>query len=243
MTTQVTPTLLDADGTASMATALMMSHHGLRRDLARLALALRRPPGELTLLRDEWQRYRATLHGHHTAEDQGVFPGLRAEHPELAEVFDGLTADHRRIDPILDTGDRLFAALPATTADAAALIAQLSALLDAHLAIEEERIIPFLRDARSFPPPADDAAATMYAEGFAWASAGIATEVVSTRCCPGRCANACRPRAPPSPTATAPPGAPNRAAPRERRFPTRSPSTTSFSKAPQRPGDASDVWS
>jgi len=29
------PALLDDDGEASVATAIMMSHHGLRRDLAR----------------------------------------------------------------------------------------------------------------------------------------------------------------------------------------------------------------
>ena len=34
------PQLLNDDGTASIATAIMMSHHGFRRDLARFARAL-----------------------------------------------------------------------------------------------------------------------------------------------------------------------------------------------------------
>jgi hypothetical protein len=36
------PRLLNDDGTASVATALLMSHHAFRRDTAQLAAALRR---------------------------------------------------------------------------------------------------------------------------------------------------------------------------------------------------------
>jgi hypothetical protein len=51
--------------------------------------------------------------------------------------------------------------------------------LDAHLALEEANVVPFLRDAREFPPPATDAEAEMYAQGFSWSLHGIDPEVVT----------------------------------------------------------------
>lgn len=89
-----------------------------------------------------------------------------------------LDADHRRIDPLLAEGDRAFAALPASAGEAARVVAELSALLDAHLALEEAHVVPLLRAAREFPPPATDAEAEMYALGFSWSLHGLAPDVV-----------------------------------------------------------------
>jgi hemerythrin-like domain-containing protein len=176
------PTLLNDDGSASMATALLMSHHGLRRDIARFAVALRRvaegDQSRVAALNEEWRSYHGTLHGHHEAEDQGIFPHLRGQQPSLAPVIDGLTADHRRIDPLLADGDRAFGQLPAGVESAAAVVAQLAALLDTHLATEEAHVISFLREAKAFPPPASEAEADLYAGGFAWSSFGVAREVL-----------------------------------------------------------------
>jgi hemerythrin-like domain-containing protein len=176
------PNLLNDDGSASMATAIMMSHHGFRRDIARFARALAslasggdRAP--TTALREEWQSYRATLHGHHLAEDGGLFPNIKSQQASLGPTIDRLAADHRLIDPLLERGDRAFAELPRTEA-AAAVIAELAALLEPHLATEEAEVIPFIRAAKSFPPPGTDAEAEMYAQGFAWASQGIAPDVL-----------------------------------------------------------------
>jgi iron-sulfur cluster repair protein YtfE (RIC family) len=174
--------LLNDDGTASMATAFMSSHHGFRRDLARFATAVRKVAGgdaaRAAALGEEWKRFRGTLHGHHTVEDTGIFPGTKQQHPELAAVIDGLAADHRKIDPMLEDGDRAFAGLPATAAAAAEVVAALSKLLDTHLATEETHIVPLIREAKAFPPPASDAELEMYAQGFAWSSHGIAPDVL-----------------------------------------------------------------
>jgi hemerythrin-like domain-containing protein len=176
------PNFLAEDGSSSVATALMMSHHGFRRDLARFALALGRvKDGDATraaALREEWQSYRNTLHGHHAAEDQGIFPNVRKQQEALGPVIEGLIADHHRIDPLLDEGDRAFADLPAQVAAALDVTVRLSALLDPHLAKEEADIIPVLRHWNGFPPPASDAEATMYADGFAWSAHGVAAEVL-----------------------------------------------------------------
>jgi hypothetical protein len=175
------PNLLNDDGNASMATALMMSHHAFRRDLARFARALDAiDAGETTripALRDEWGWFHGALHGHHHSEDTGIFPSLATEHPALVPTLDRLTADHRHIDPLLEQGDLAFAELP-DTAHAKQVVADLRGLLHDHLALEEADVVPFLRGAFSFPPPATDDEAAMYAQGFAWSSHGIAPAVL-----------------------------------------------------------------
>ncbi len=175
-------TLLDDDGNASMATAVMMSHHGLRRDLALFARTLAQQPtswGPDTAgrLKQAWTDYRNVLHGHHEAEDTSMFPSMRAQHPDLAAVIDQLTADHRRIDPLLVEGDQAFTQLPDAKA-ASALVSHLWALLGPHLRLEEDKIIPLLREARTFPPLASPEEIELFAQGFAWASHGIAPEVL-----------------------------------------------------------------
>ena len=58
------------------------------------------------------------------------------------------------------------------------LRASSQALLGPHLALEEAELIPLIRGAKEFPPPPDEAAADMYAKGFAWAMHGIAPGVL-----------------------------------------------------------------
>lgn len=173
--------LLNDDGTASMATLLMSSHHGLRRDLGRFRTALARVKAgdatRLSALQAEWKGFHTTLHGHHAAEDGGIFPDLREKQPALRPVIDRLASDHRRIDPILERGDAAFAVLP-KTAEAEAVIGELIALLDEHLALEEAEVVPHLRSAKDFPPPPNEEMLSMYAQGFAWSLHGIADEVV-----------------------------------------------------------------
>src|SRR5262245_6860951 len=166
--------LLNDDGTASIATAIMSSHHAFRRDLACFAKALANDQRDG--LNEEWGKFRGALHGHHTSEDTGVFPALLAEHPELASEIEVLDAQHRVIDPLLERGDRAFADL--RIEDALAIVRELERLLDEHLELEERIVIPHLRGANQFPPPPNDEALSMYADGFAWSTAGLAPAVV-----------------------------------------------------------------
>jgi hemerythrin-like domain-containing protein len=175
------PNLLNDDHTASMATALMMSHHGFRRDLSRFHRALEQVAGgevsRVEALREEWKSLYQALHGHHQSEDTGVFPSIATEHPSARAVIEQLSADHRRIDPLLDRGEAAFARLP-DAREALAIVRELRELLDAHLAIEEREIVPFLRGGKSFPAPPNDEWLAMYAAGFAWSMQGIAPEVL-----------------------------------------------------------------
>ncbi len=175
------PNLLNDDGTASMATTIMMSHHGFRRDLGRFRRALERiaagDASRADAVREEWKSFHATLHGHHEAEDNGLFPNLAKQQESVRATIEKLGSDHRRIDPLLERGDRAFAGLPKAD-EALAVVRELSELLDVHLAIEEAELFSFLRGAKEFPAPANDAMADMYAQGFSWAMDGIAPEVL-----------------------------------------------------------------
>jgi hemerythrin-like domain-containing protein len=159
----------------------MMSHHGFRRDLARFALALEGiRSGDISrveALREEWPSFRATLHAHHEAEDQGVFPSIAQQHAATRATIAQLSEDHRRIDPLLERGDRAFLQLPETDA-ALSVINELQRLLEPHLATEELELIPFLRAATVFPPPPNEEATALFAQGFAWCMQGIAPHVI-----------------------------------------------------------------
>jgi hemerythrin-like domain-containing protein len=174
--------LLNDDGSASMATLLMMSHHALRRDLGRFHVAIARvKAGDATrveALRNEWKGYHMALHGHHAQEDGAIFPDLREKQPALRDVLDRLSSDHRRIDPLLEKGDAAFAALPSTT-EAEKVVSELMHLLDEHLTLEEANVAPHLRAVASFPPPPSEEMLGMYAQGFSWSMQGIAPEVTA----------------------------------------------------------------
>src|SRR5262249_7022193 len=155
---------------------------GFRRDLGRFARALERLAKDdiarAAALTEEWQKLYATLHAHHHAEDTGLFPHLAKEHASVPATIEKLADDHRLIDPVLERGNAAFADLP-NVVNARAVIAELSELLGPHLALEESELVPFLRAAKSFPPPATDAEAETYAQGFAWAMHGIAPAVLA----------------------------------------------------------------
>jgi hypothetical protein len=181
MTSAPPPDLLNEDGSASMATAFLMSHHAFRRDIGCFARALAKlgpqDSAKVEALRQEWKWFRGALHGHHEMEDTRVFPHLRGARPELAEVIDRLSSEHHLIDPLLVRGDRAFTD-DLDLAEARRVISELQVLLDRHLAFEEAQVVPHLRAAKEFPAPASDEEVAQYAQGFAWSSHGVAPRVL-----------------------------------------------------------------
>jgi hemerythrin-like domain-containing protein len=84
---------------------------------------------------------------HHTIEDQSMFPGLAAQVPSLAPVIERLSHEHEEIAEVLTALDE---ALVAMVTDAAGLsqvqarAEQLATQLLAHLAYEEEQLLPVI---------------------------------------------------------------------------------------------------
>lgn len=176
------PHLLNDDGTASLATLLLLSHHAFRRDIARFIRAIAHiKSGDVSradAVRNEWETsYRQALHGHHTMEDTQIFPAIKNRQHDLAPALERLTGQHHQIDPILKKIDAAISDIthPENLEDA---FADLKALLDEHLNFEEAQITPALRDQKEFPAPATEEMAAVYAQGFAWSMQGIAPEVL-----------------------------------------------------------------
>ncbi|WP_214415011.1 hemerythrin domain-containing protein [Sphaerisporangium fuscum] len=130
---------------------LIALHDELRRDIAALREEASHLPadgetaGPLTLpqrLHSHCLSFCEALDAHHTTEDRTVFPFLAQEHPELSEVLDRLTSDHRVMATLL-TDLREVAATPSAPGFHADL-ERLSVELLTHLDREEHYLVPVL---------------------------------------------------------------------------------------------------
>ncbi|MEV7284599.1 nitroreductase/quinone reductase family protein [Streptomyces sp. NPDC093252] len=83
------------------------------------------------------------LHNHHTGEDLALFPFLADRHPEAAPALARLREEHERIAELVE---ELRAVLTEEGPRAAvrAEVERLTAELEAHLAYEEEQLLPLL---------------------------------------------------------------------------------------------------
>jgi len=128
-------------------------HHGL-------ALALRLRQGDAALLTDGWthdpgrQRgivaefHRKELVPHFAAEEEALFPVVRAEIPAATPLVEKLTAEHRALGSAI-------AALDGVPADVLpAMLASVGALLEHHIRAEERELFPALEASMS-PETAD----------------------------------------------------------------------------------------
>jgi len=129
-------------------------HRHMRADLVRYVdtIAAVTPADRATRLPAlvKWVKgFICELDEHHWSEDSTFFPEMRARIPAVAEVLDGLDADHKRMDALLARWPALIAALadpkqPFEPAKAAALEMgqELTALMQTHLDVEDNDILP-----------------------------------------------------------------------------------------------------
>lgn len=126
-------------------------HNALRRDLLRVGATVstqpypqgrqRRALGEHVVWLMEF------LHSHHTGEDDGLWPMVRARNPGAGELLDSLEAEHEGIAPrakaVLAAGRR-YGESPADEARSSLVTAldDLAAVLFAHLDREVEVAMP-----------------------------------------------------------------------------------------------------
>jgi iron-sulfur cluster repair protein YtfE (RIC family) len=137
-------------------------HRAMTTDLRRLTeVADRIARGEpvdarrAAALRDYLAGVDAEIRSHHQIEDDHVWPFLEAVrgHADAADIGDltGLTGDHDELDPVLDAAGhaaRRLAAAPVDRVAAerlAAVLENLSALLERHIADEERVVFPVIR--------------------------------------------------------------------------------------------------
>ncbi|MFJ4683707.1 nitroreductase/quinone reductase family protein [Streptomyces sp. NPDC091377] len=130
----------------SMAEGLKLIHDAFRHELAllRKELAGRGDRGPLgAQLRINCLTFCHGLHNHHTGEDMGIFPHLAGRHPEAAPMLARLAEEHERVAVlvaevrrVIDGGEPI--------AVVRAEVERLTAELEAHLAYEEEQLMPLL---------------------------------------------------------------------------------------------------
>jgi len=119
-------------------------HAALRRDLARLRDAAAELGGSAAApaVLAGWDAFRAQLDNHHRAEDDDLWPVLRRQLTDPADLaaVDAMVAEHQQIPPALAAVD---AALRGGSEPAAAA-GHLSVVLLDHLAHEERAVLPLV---------------------------------------------------------------------------------------------------
>jgi hypothetical protein len=132
-------------------TVMWTMHRGFRRDLQNFARAVPATPvddaGTWGALAARWDVFSRILHGHHSAEDAGVWP-LLIERVDASgdtagrSTLEAMSAEHRVIDPLLDACTAAFRRMTvtpgSTTRDALARHVEAArGHLGEHLAHEE----------------------------------------------------------------------------------------------------------
>src|SRR5436190_5352433 len=124
----------------------MLAMHGaLRRDIGRLQSVSRsfRPGGEVPpAVLDGWDLFRRQLEVHHHAEDDDLWPMLRAHVDDDAALveIDAMVREHERIPPALDAVSRALGRRD----DLAGPVDALAMLLHDHLEHEERSVLPLI---------------------------------------------------------------------------------------------------
>jgi iron-sulfur cluster repair protein YtfE (RIC family) len=135
-------------------TFVTVIHQALRADAGRLAAAVAAlgpgdRPGRVAGIAAFYGQYRDQLALHHRHEDELFFPGLAARVGADAMHLGQLTAQHEALDGALVAVSSQLAALAdpagdfaAGQAGAASALSAMTALLTAHLALEEQYALP-----------------------------------------------------------------------------------------------------
>ncbi|MFF1743061.1 nitroreductase/quinone reductase family protein [Streptomyces mirabilis] len=125
--------------------ALRAIHDAFRRELALIREEFAASGSSLgAQLRVNCLSLCRGLHRHHTGEDLGLFRALADGHPGLTPVLDRLRVEHERIAVLIEELRRVIGERPADPARVLPEVVRLTEELEAHLAYEEEQLIPAL---------------------------------------------------------------------------------------------------
>jgi deazaflavin-dependent oxidoreductase (nitroreductase family) len=129
--------------------AMKAVHDAFRRELALIREEMAAGNGTLgAQLRVNCLTFCQGLHHHHTGEDTMMFPFLADRHPETAPVLARLGEEHERIAALVAQLRRALADEDLDPAAARAEVKRLTRDLEAHLAYEEEELVPLLDASR-----------------------------------------------------------------------------------------------
>ncbi|MBT2227016.1 hemerythrin domain-containing protein [Nonomuraea sp. NEAU-A123] len=129
---------------------LIEAHLWLREELARLREEVHAHPDAHTRPERTWElrahclTFCSAVTKHHSGEDEGAFPALAEQFPELRPVLDELARDHRQVADIMRALQELLGDLDADPERVRAELDGLAALLESHFVYEEKRLVSAL---------------------------------------------------------------------------------------------------
>ncbi|MEU3600958.1 nitroreductase/quinone reductase family protein [Streptomyces sp. NPDC006798] len=133
----------NVSGETDFGGVLTRIHDGLRREIGLIREEVAASGSSLGVqLRTNCLTLCAGLHNHHTGEDQGMFPMIADQFPAMAPVVARLAAEHEKIAALLEELRRTVTAENPDPRATLAEVDRLAAELEAHLAYEEEQLIP-----------------------------------------------------------------------------------------------------
>ncbi|WP_431043196.1 hemerythrin domain-containing protein [Streptomyces sp. P1-3] len=128
-------------------TAMFAMHDALRRELHYLTRAAA-DPRRMMSTTVGWELFKKSLHIHHTAEDDALWPALRATlsgRPDELALLDAMEAEHALIDPLIEAIDVAMSDPDTEPAVVGSLADELADALTAHLKHEENEAIPLIQ--------------------------------------------------------------------------------------------------
>jgi hemerythrin-like domain-containing protein len=138
----------DPQGPADTRT-MRIVHNALRRDLTRatsvIGAAPHPHPDQREAIAEHLLFMMRFLHHHHSGEDAGLYPLVRAKNPEATVLLDEMDADHESIEPGMEAlvaAAERYASEESAGPDVLAAIASLEQTLLPHLRREEEEMMP-----------------------------------------------------------------------------------------------------
>ncbi|HTF09601.1 MAG TPA: hemerythrin domain-containing protein [Asanoa sp.] len=133
-------------------TAMYAAHAALRRDLELIARTTSRvddDPRRILRAAAGWTLFKKALDLHHTAEDEALWPQMRAtaaDRPDDLALLDAMEAEHDAIDPLVEAIDAAVADQDAGPGRLGGLTDALAACLSGHLRHEEAEALPLMQE-------------------------------------------------------------------------------------------------
>ncbi|GAA3470544.1 hemerythrin domain-containing protein [Nonomuraea roseola] len=132
-------------------TAMYAMHDALRREaehLARVTARVDRDPRTVLRTAAGWELFKTSLHVHHTAEDDALWPVLRrtlADRPADLTLLEAMEAEHAGINQVIEAIDAALAEPEFRLDRLGDLTDSLVTGLTGHLGHEEDQALPLIQ--------------------------------------------------------------------------------------------------